>query len=140
MKSVDQLVDHPGDVRLEHIHPTRGEDRVEQAPVLPMLGRIDLQRYQGNRLAEVDRIHTRGELLGMGERVLDGAPLDDLGTVRALDHGSAGPGPAIERLGLGRDRRIHESLCQIAVVHVGPLRSGLATGHPENQLFSRRLS
>ncbi len=75
---------------------------VEEAPVLAVLRRIDLQRDERHRLSEVDRLHARRELLGMGEGVLDGTPPDDLGTERALAPPPRRPGPGGRTAG---DRR-----------------------------------
>ncbi len=79
------------------------EQRIEEAAVLAVPGRIDLQGDERHRLAEIDRLHARGELLGMAERVLDGIAPDDLSTEGAGHDRTALPGLAVEGLGLRRD-------------------------------------
>ena len=92
-EAVDELVDQLRDVRLDQVHPLGGEDRIEQLAVLRVLRRVDLQRDQRHRLPEVDRLHGRGEDLGVLEGELDFGPAHDLEpTERARDDGTDGAG------------------------------------------------
>ena len=70
-KPVDHLVHQLGDGRFARGHLARREQRVEDAAVLRVLGRVDLQRDQRPHVAEVDGIHVRREHVGALERHLD---------------------------------------------------------------------
>ena len=56
-EAVDHLVHQFGDARFATGHLPRREQRIEDAPVLRMLRRIDLQRNQRSQVTEVDCIH-----------------------------------------------------------------------------------
>ena len=124
---VDELVDQPGDVRLNEVHPLGGEDRVEQLAVLGVLGRVHLQRDERHRLPEIDRLHGRGEDLGMLEGELDLAPAHERRTPEgARDDRPRRPGHLVEglrvatRLGVGEEVGVEGFLRQILHVHGAP--------------------
>jgi hypothetical protein len=70
-EAVDHVVHQLGDARFAASHLTWSEQRVEDAPVLHMLVRVDLQRDQRPHVAEIDRVHVRREQLGVLECHLD---------------------------------------------------------------------
>ncbi len=75
--------------------------RIEQPAVVAVVGRVHLQRDEGDRLAEVDGLHGRGELLWVLEDVLDGGAADHLGAERAGHDRAVLLGTPVERLGVG---------------------------------------
>ena len=95
-----------------------------RSPVLPVVRRIHLQGDQGDGLSQVDRVHARRELLGMGQGVLDGTPLHHLGPERPPHHRPGRPGLAVEGLGVGGDVLIHEAIGQAVGFHARPSHSG----------------
>ena len=60
---VDEVVDACGDVGFLRLHLLRGEDRIEDLPVLRVLGRIDVQRDQRPDVAEIQTAHRREQLV-----------------------------------------------------------------------------
>ena len=70
-EAVDDLVHQRADGRFARGHLPRREERVEDAAVLRVVGRVDLQRDQRPHIAEVDGIHVRREHVGALERHLD---------------------------------------------------------------------
>ena len=68
---VDQLVAELADVVLEQRDLLRREERVEQPPVLHVLGRVDLQRDERPHVADRDRVHVGREKVGVPQRELD---------------------------------------------------------------------
>ena len=70
-EAVDHLVHQLGDAWFAPGHLPRREQRIEDAAVLRMLGRVDLQWNQRPDVAQIDGIHVRREQLGVLERHLD---------------------------------------------------------------------
>ena len=70
-EAVDHLVHQLGDAWFTSGHLPRGEQRIEDAAVLRMLGRVDLQWNQRPHVAQIDGIHVRRKQFGVLERHLD---------------------------------------------------------------------
>ena len=106
---VDELVDQLHDVGLEQVHALGGEDGVEELAVLEVLGRVDLQRDEGDRLAEVHRLHGRGEDLGVAQGVLHVGAQHELDAPEGpVQHAPGLAGPAVVLLGMATDGGVHD--------------------------------
>ena len=88
---VDQLVDHRPHAVLAREDLARREVRIQDAPVLHMIGRVDLQRDERTLLADVDRHEIRAEDLGMLQCELHVVvPADDVGAGNVDEPGDGG--------------------------------------------------
>ena len=119
---VDHLVDQLGDPRFASGHLARSEQRVEDAAVLRVLGRIDLQRNQRSNVAQIDRIHVRREQLGVLERHLDVGQAAEYHRLRRPEHRGRFAQRLVHRLRLreARHRLVDEAIGFCHAVSVTP--------------------
>ena len=104
-KRVDHLVHQLGDLWFTAGHLARSEQRIEDATVLRVLGRVDLQRDHRSDVAEVDRVHVRREQFGVLQRHLDvGEAAENNHLLRRAKHRRRLPQRLVHRLRLGETR------------------------------------
>jgi uncharacterized protein YjhX (UPF0386 family) len=106
-EAVDHLVHQLGDARFTSGHLSRSEQRVENATVLRMLGRIDLERDQRADIAEIDGVHVRREQFGALECHLDVGEATENHRLGGPEHRCRFPQCLIHRL---RFRETHHRL------------------------------
>ena len=125
---VDQLVRQLADVVLERRDAPRGEHRVEQPPVLRVLGPVEAER---DRLAVAPEVFAG--LLDVvaavdGEDVLHPQQRD--GAVRVVDHRARRRALHVHRLGLGaRPRRLVRRVAEPSHRRLELLRGFVELGH-----------
>ena len=111
-KPVDEVVDQRRDRRLEQRHLSRGEERIEDLPVLLVIRRVDLQGDQRPDVLEVDRRHVRGEDVRPAEHLVDlGSPAhQDRQVVERHDPGQLADAPGRSAEGCWRAHRSESRL------------------------------
>ena len=132
-EAVDHLVHQLGDLWFTAGHLARSEQRIEDATVLGVLGRVDLQRDQRSHVAEVDRVHIRREQFGVLQRHLDvGEAAEDNRRLRRAKHRRRLAQCLVHRLRLGES---HYRLVDVPVglCHAASVTSATATGNTLGQ-------
>ncbi len=121
-EAVDHLVHQLGDAWFPSGHLPRSEQRIEDAAVLRMLGRVDLQWDQRPHVAQIDRIHVRREQFGVLERHLDVGEAAENHRLRRPEHRARFAQRLVHRLRLRetRHRLIDEPFRFCHVVSLTP--------------------
>jgi hypothetical protein len=136
---VDQGVDEPRHRRLQRLHAGRGEQRVEDLPVRPVVGRVDLQRDQRTLGLQVVRRHVRREHVGVAQHLVDPrARADDHADAVEPHHRRALAQQRVGGLGVPGQLGAHQ-FGQLIAVALAPFAHGRQSRPVVDRMFGLQL-